>query len=334
VHLLVELFDDGGIRVTPPDGRAGMATTAELLKWVRAATAAGQDVVVHGRLASPLVTALVARIEEVDARVTVEESEPAPWRKGWTSLMWAAEHGLLAETVDLLERGSSPDAPRRIGTPYRLAMRRGHVPVMKALRDAGAEDPVLPRPPGAPDAIVMRMYVGALLWWWIAPIAPVVGIVVAIATQSLLALLVGLLLGAIVVVMGVVGDYLAGRSTVAVDGPRLFSRRFWRWRQPVDLRQLSAIGLRESGHRRTPTLLRLANPDVGEPIGRRTTHAGLDGAIVEQLRAQPRMHVLTIYLGWNYLRPGLERYVASFVDPRRTLVSTTAQSLVDDAGRT
>lgn len=247
--------------------------------------------------------------------------------------MWAAEHGLVTETVDLLERGSSPRAPRRADTPYRLAMRRGHVPVMQALRAAGAEKPVLPRPPGAPGAVVMRMYIGRLFWWWIAPIPLVVGLVVAVAAQSPMAAIVGALLGVVIAVLGFWADFLAGRSTVAVDGQQLYSRRFWRWRQPLDLSDLAAIGIRESEHRRSPTLLRLANPEIGEPISRRTTHAGLDGAIVDQLRSRPRMHVLTIYLGWNYLRPGLERYVASFVDPRRTLVSTSAQPLLRETGR-
>ena len=333
MQLLVEVFDDGGIRLVPPDGRPGIATCAETLKWVRVAAANGDDVRVTGRVTSALGSAVVQQIRNELPNVTVEESEPAPWKKSWTSLMWAAEHGLVAETTDLLERGSSPRAPSRAETPYRLAMRRGHVPVMQHLRAAGAEDPVLPRPPGTPEAIVMRMYIGRLFWWWIAPIAPVVGLVVAIVAQSLMAAIVGIILGLVFAVLGVWADFLAGRSTIAVDGPQLYSRRFWRWRDPVDLSNLTAVGLRESVHRRTPTLLRLANADVGEPISRRTTHAGLDSAIVDQLRARPRMHVLTIYLGWNYLRPGLERYVASFVDPHRTLVSDSAQPLVRETRR-
>ena len=47
----------------------------------------------------------------------------------------------------------------------------------------------------------------------------------------------------------------------------------------------------------------------------------------------PGLRVLTVYLAWNYLRPGLERYVASYVDPQRTLISTSAQPLFREAGR-
>jgi hypothetical protein len=125
---------------------------------------------------------------------------------------------------------------------------------------------------------------------------------------------------------------LAGRTTVAVEGPQLYTRRFWRWRGPVDLRNLAGLGLRESIHRRSPTLLRLANTEHGEPIERPTTAAGFDPAVVEQLRRRPGLRVLTVYLAWNYLRPGLERYVASFVDPQRTLISTSAQPLFRESG--
>ena len=297
-----------------------------MLKWVQVATSDGYPIRVAGRVSAPLAQSVIALLPAGVDQLTIEETEPEPWKQGWTSLMWAAEHGLVAETVDLLERGAPTTSPRRSATPYRLAMRRGHVPVMEALRRAGAEQPVVRRPPGADSAVVMRPYIG-WVFWWLAPIAPVIGLIAAVVAQSWVPVAVGAIIGGAVAAIGVLAHVLAGRTTVAVDGPRLYTRRFWRWRGPVDLRNLAAIGLRESVHRRSPTLLRLANAEHGEPIERRTTAAGFDPAIVEQLRSTPDLRVLTVYLAWNYLRPGFERYVASYVDPQRTLVSTTAQPL-------
>jgi hypothetical protein len=332
VQLMIEVFDDGGIRVLPPAGRPGIATAAEMLRWVHVAAAEGYPIRVAGRVNSPLGPAVLELLPDGLADVTIEEREPSPWKPGWTSVMWAAEHGLVAETVDLLERGAPTTAPRRSETPYRLAMRRGHVPVMAALRDAGAEQPVLPRPPGTDGAVVMRPFIG-WVFWWMAPTPLVVGLLAAIVTQSWLPAVVGVVVGGVVALLGAWAHVLAGRTVVAVDGPQLYSRRFWRWRGPVDLRNLVAIGRRESIHRRSPTLLRLANREHGEPATRRTTAAGFDPAIVEQLRQRPDVRVLTVYLAWNYLRPGLEHYVATYVDPQRTLISTSAQPLFREAGR-
>ena len=141
-------------------------------------------------VSSPLAQAVIGLLPVGLDQLTIEESEPAPWKQGWTSLMWAAEHGLVAETADLLERGAPTTSPRRSEVPYRLAMRRGHVPVMEALRAAGAEHPVLPRPPGAEDAVVMRPYIG-WVFWWLAPIAPVVGVIVAVVARSWVPAVVG-----------------------------------------------------------------------------------------------------------------------------------------------
>ena len=332
MQLLIELFDDGGIRVVPPSGRAGIATSSEMIKWVQVAITEGYPIRIAGRVNSLPAQSVLALLPDRLDQLTIEETAPAPWEPGWTSLMWAAEHGLVAETTDLLERGAPTTSPRRSETPYRLAMRRGHVLVMAALRAAGAEQPALPHPPGAAGAIVMRPYIG-WVFWWVAPIAPIVGLIAALVTGSWTPLVVGAVVGAMVAAVGWLAHVLAGRTTVAVDGPQLYTRRFWRWRGPVDLRNLEAIGIRESIHRRSPTLLRLVNSHHGEPIQRRTTAAGLDPEIVEQLRSRPALRVLTVYLAWNYLRPGFERYVATWIDPQRTLVSTSAQPLLREAGR-
>lgn len=325
--LLIELFDDGGIRVSPPSGRAGLATLAETTKWVHAVGASGGAIRVTGDVDSPRAATVLAALPP--GSFTITAGAPQPWRRGWTSMMWAADHGLTLAIADLVERGSPTGAPRPWQlSPYRLAMRRGHVPSMLALRAAGARDPVRVRPPGAPSAVVMRPYIGFILWPMAAlPVA--LGVIAAIATARPVAALVGVALGALFLVLGWFVDRMAGRTVVAVDGPLLYSRRLSRWRGPVDLRQLVAVGLRESLHRRSPTLLRLANGSEGsigegEPPGRPTVAAGFDDDIVAILRSRADVRVLTIYMAAIYLRPGLERHVLAHLDRTRTLVSTTA----------
>lgn len=325
--LLVELFDDGGIRVSPPSGRAGIATLTETVKWVDVVTRSGGSVRVAGDADSPRAAAVLAALPP--GSFTAAGGEPEPWPSGWTSLMWAADHGLERNVADLLDRGSPTGAPRPwTPSPYRLAMRRGHVPVMLALRAAGVRDPARVRPPGAPDAVVMRPYIGFILWP-LAIVPVVIGVVAAIATGKALAAVGGLTLGLLLVALGWFIDRMAGRTVVAVDGPMLYSRRLVRWRGPIDLRRLVAVGLRESLHPRSPTLLRLANGDDGEPgegesPGRPTVAAGFDDDIVATLRTRPGVRVLTVYMAAAYLRPGLEQYLFGHLDPSGTLVSSTA----------
>jgi hypothetical protein len=330
VQLEIELFGDGGIRTIPPaeKGQPGMATCASAIRWVNYAAEHGWATRVTGEVSSQMARDVLERLPAGVPNLSVEETAPTPWHRNWTSLMWAAEHGLVDATIDLLERGSSWKSPRRRGlTPYRLAMRSGHVPVMVALRSAGAGDPVRARPPGAPDAVMMRPYVG-WVFWWVAAIVLGVALVIALAARSPMMAVVGVVCAAAIAILGAGADLFAGRTMVGVDGPRLYYRRFWRWRGPVDLRNLVAFGIRESAHRRSPTLLRLANVGHGEPPSRPTTRAGFDPAIVEALHERPDVRVLTVYVTEIYLRPGLERHVAGFIDRRRTLVSTSALPLL------
>jgi hypothetical protein len=323
--LLIELFDDGGIRVAPPTGRPGIATRAEMTRWVDVAAVERWPVRVTGHVTSSLARQLIDRLPSGLAELTITESSPEGWNRNWTTLMWAADRGLVEEVVDLLDRGAPRTASRRALTPYRLAMRRGHVPVMAALRAAGAESPVLARPPGAPDAFVMRQYVGAF-FWYLAPIGPIVGLAAAIVLRSPMSAIVGIVVGVAIAVLGAFAEFAAGWTVLGVDGPNVHYRRLMRWRGPVDLRQLVALGYRGSVHRRSPTLVRLANRQDGEPFGRRT-HAGFDQATIELLRTLVGVRVLTLYVGWNFLRPGIERYIAEHVDPATTLISTNAQPL-------
>jgi hypothetical protein len=330
--LHIELFADGGIRLAPPAGRPGIASLAATARWVEVAASQGHPIRITGQVDAPLARAVRERLTAGGAAVDAEATEPRPWRRGWTSLMWAAEHGLVEESADLLERGSSPEVSWWKLSPYRLAMRRGHIPVMELLRAAGAEQPTLSRPPGAANAIVMRPYVSRL-FWWSAPVAVLVGLAIAGVMRSLTAAVVGAAVGAFIAALACWANFLSARvSSVAVEGPRLSVRSFGGWRGPVDLRHLAAFGIRRSLHRRMPTLLQLVNDEIGEPLSGQATCPGLDSTDLEQLLKQPQQRVLTVPLrGWNYLQPGLERYVAGFIDADLTLVSSTAGHLFPDA---
>ncbi len=140
-ELLVELFDDGGIRVDPPQGQGGITTCAALQKWVAVAQRTGWPTYLTGHVDSPLARAVIDQSPSDLSDVTIEQGEPRPWRRGWTSLMWAAYGGLVDHVRDVVDRGAPLTGPRPRQTPYLLAMYRGHVPVMAGLRAAGADRP-------------------------------------------------------------------------------------------------------------------------------------------------------------------------------------------------
>ncbi len=304
-----------------------------MLKWVQVAVSEGHPIRVAGRVSSPHAQSVIALLPDGLDRLTIEEAEPAPWKQGWTSLMWAAEHGLVAETADLLERGASTTSPRRSETPYRLAMRRGHVPVMEALRRRRSGTPGASPPTGRRrrrgDAALHR-----------------VGVLVARSDCA---------------------DRRVDRgrrgSVVGAGRRRSRGRRDWsprsaswpmcwpagrRWpsmarsctrggsgagagRSTCATSRRSACASRSTGDRRpccdSPTW-NTASQSNDEPprlVSIRRSSSNCE--------ARPGLRVLTVYLAWNYLRPGFERYVATYVDPQRTLISTSAQPLFREAGR-
>ena len=82
MQLLIELFDDGGIRVVPPSGRPGIATSTEMLKWVQVAVSEGHPIRVAGRVSSPHAQSVITLLPDGLDRLTIEEAEPAPWKVG------------------------------------------------------------------------------------------------------------------------------------------------------------------------------------------------------------------------------------------------------------
>ena len=233
----------------------------------------------------------------------------------------AASSGLVEQVRDLVDRGAPMRAGRRDQTPYRLAMRHGHVDVMVALRAAGAKPPPGSRPPGdLPEAVVLRNYLPDFIWW-VAVASAVVGVVLAIALQQWAFLIVAAFGTAAIMV----GNLAVGRSRIAIDGPRLSVRQVVRWQGPIDLRELVAVGFWKALSRRMSSRWRLVQTVAGPEFGP-TAHDGFERALVEELEIQPGLRVVTIYSGRGFLSPGFDRHLAAHVAGTPARISTSAQA--------
>src|SRR5262245_2229573 len=152
--LRIELLDDGGIRVEPPTGSAGLASERRAREWIDAA-GRGDRVVIAGAVASPVHADLLGSFTAKQVDVSVEASSPEPWKDGWTSLQVAANSGLTEEVEDLVRRGADPSSPRGGRSPYRLAMWHGHIETLATLRRLGAAPPPGSRSPATLSAAVV-----------------------------------------------------------------------------------------------------------------------------------------------------------------------------------
>lgn len=334
--LKIEVHADGGIRLATPeeDGPPRhIATLEQVRKWVQEAAKRGVGVEVTGAVTAPLARPVVEVASAGSAPVEVTETEPPPWQDGLTALQIAARDGLVVYVTDLLDRGASAsaeaDPPER--SPYRLAMARGHVPVLRALRAAGVADPVTGRrPPGAsPDAVVLRAYVAGtrrrvLIGVVAAPV--VLGALAAVATADAVPLIVGLVVTvAVLPLVAIVLVALAGQR-VAIDGTDLYVTNGLRWRGPVDLRRLTGLGFSPQT-RRTPAYLRLVQPDAGTRLVPGSL-IGFGKEAAAEIRSQKGVKVLPVGFRGAYLMPGLPRFVGSCVEGTPCVLSPVAQDLM------
>lgn len=336
--LQIHLHPDGRVvvRHTSADP-AHVETTETTRQWIRRAVRISQPITISGPLADQRVAATLTQLRAASGSTPVEVTEQTlePLEKGWTGLMWAARHGRSEVVADLIDRGYDPaERPRTLGgllpgpSAYDLAMVHGHVGVMQVLVAAGVPNPVRNRPPGAPEAIVMRRRMGS--WPFAIALAVIaLGVVIGLVTWSWTPLLALGLIGLMVALMAVVIGALARTDAVAVDGSRVWTWRNFRWKGPVDLGEVLAVALAKSTNRRTPTLLRLATAEVGAPMGPLTS-SGFDAEQVERL-TERGARVFTVYLG-RFFRPGLERYVGAQLDRERTSVSESARPLLFPTG--
>jgi hypothetical protein len=326
--LRIELLGDGGMRVEPPTGRGGLASERKAREWIEAA-GSGDRVVIAGAVGAPVHADLVASVRARPLDVSVEASRPEPWNDGWTSLQVAANSGLTEEVEDLIRRGADPSAPRGACSPYRLAMRHGHIETLAALRRLGATPPPGSRPPASlPGAVVLRNYLPGYVRW-VAIACAVAGIALAVALWQWAFVIVAAAGAAMVVV----GNAVIGATRIAVDGPLVAVRQVLRWQGPIDVGDLDAIGYAPAVSRRMSGRWRFVQRRAGPPL-RRSVHEGFEPALADQLARRDdfaSLRVVTVYCGRGYLSPGFQRHVATYVLPSAAFVSATARLAFDNA---
>ncbi len=280
------MLADGGIRMP------GLVTIAEVRMAITDANGRGIPVVVNGAVDAALAAPVVDEVRRTATTVEIEATDPRPWPHRWSSVQFAADQGLVAELVDVLARDAPVRQRRGLG-PYRLAMRRGHVPALVALRAAGARTPRGTAPPKAlPTAVVLRPYLPQWTRWIIVATA-VTGLIGFFATRHWAFLIVGVTGG----VMVGIGNAAAGAARIAVDGPRLAVHPFARWHGPIDLREVTALDYRPAPSSRMTARWRLVAS--GHPVP-------------------------DIVTGYDFMTPGFERHLAAWLDPAGTQISATA----------
>jgi hypothetical protein len=320
--LTIELFGDGGVRIEPPGRARGLASERKAREWIDAAARGGDGVVITGAVTSPTHDELLAYVRSTLRDVSIGESTPEPWNDGWTSLQIAANSGLTEEVEDLIRRGADPNTPRGAHSPYRLAMRRGHIETLVAMRRVGVAQPPGSRPPEQlPDAVVLRNYLPSYVRW-VAVGCAVVGVGLAVALWQWAFLIVAVAGFAAVAV----GNLVIGRTRVAVDGRQLAVRQVVRWQGPIDVADLVAIGYAPAASLRMSGRWRFVQRTAGPPL-RRSAYQGFEPPLAERLSQRDDLRVITVYCGRGYLSPGFQRHLAPYIRRSGALVSATVEQV-------
>lgn len=316
--LGVEVFADGGVRLTTPTGTAGMATLVTVRDWIESANRSGSSVTLTGDVGAPAAAPVVDEIRRIAHRVTERPSAPVPWPHGRSSVQTAAADGHIAQLADLLERGAAPNQGFGRSTPYRLAMERGHVEALRLLQRHGVRLPRGVRPPDVlPDAVVLRMFAPALMWWLVLPFV-VLAIVAAVGGAPI----VGIVLVLIPLLGIALTNVLLGNSRSAIDGTRLARRSGRRWLGPVDLSALDAVGYAPHANLRAPAVWALGQHTAGHAAGPYERRAFPNDQLDALERAGVRF--VTVPAARGFMSPRLERLLARLVDPAATTVSPNA----------
>lgn len=321
--LVVEVLGDGGIRLTTLSGTTGLASLQATRDWIAQANGAGAPVHLRGDVTAPVAVPVTEEVRRLASSLDEKPSEPAPWPKRYSSIQTAAYNGLTEQVSDLLQRGISPNVGRWAKTPYRLAMQRGHVDVLAALRDAGARRPRGLEPPAAlPNAVVLRAYPPRWIWWMLVPF---VVLAVAAAADGAYAIAPAFL---IIPVVGVGAVHLVlGNTRCAFDGPYVARRRGRRWQGPIDVRTLDALGFTPPGTVRMPVLWMLGQHQAGD-----TPNVYAKSAFDKEQRAaiaaMPGLRFVPLYAARGFLSPGVERLLARHVDRTQVIVGHIAEERV------
>lgn len=122
---------------------------------------------------------------------------PQVSRDPWSSPVRAADRGDVAAVDRLLRIGADQRRPIRGQTPQQLAMRYGHVEVLRMLQRRTGCEQRLQRPPGAgPETVVLRRARPGPQWIVLALVPGAIGVVVGVALGSNSAVVAGALLSA------------------------------------------------------------------------------------------------------------------------------------------
>jgi hypothetical protein len=320
---VVEVHPDGGIRLTTPSGEQGLASLQTTRDWIAEANRAGAPVRLCGSLGASSAAPVLDEVRRLATSLEEQQTDPAPWAMGHTSVQTAAFNGLTEQLSDLLDRGASPNIGRWRSTPYRLAMQRGHTEALVALGDAGARVPRGLEPPAAlPNGVVLRAYAPRFLWWITVPF---VVLAAAVAVAGAPAIAPALVLVPLIAVGAV--HVLLGNTKCAFDGPYVARRRGRGWQGPVVLRELDALGVSPPGPVRSPIIWVLGQRQAGDApnvYSRRTFNR-------EQLAAlerTPGLRFVPIYAARGFLSPGFERLLARHVDRASVIVGDFAEERV------
>ena len=317
--VVIELHEDGGIRLTTPTAGSGLASLPATCDWIDEANRSGDSV----RLTGDVTAALAGPVaDEVRRRATsLEEtpSVPAPWSQGHSSVQAAAFSGLTDQLADLVDRGASPDVGRGGNTPYRLAMQRGHVDALAILRNTGAPMPRGLKPPETlPNAVVLRAYTPRWLWWLLVPFVVLAGAVVVEGAPAVAPGLIAIPLLAIATV-----HVALANTRCAIDGPLVARRRGRGWQGPVDLRKLDALGFSPPGPARSPVIWVLGQRHVGDAPNVYSKRAFSRDQLAA-LELIPGLRFVPIYAARGFLSPGFELMLTRHVDRTSVVVGTQA----------
>ena len=87
--LVIEVLADGGIRLTPLNGEAGLASLPATLDWIAESNREGVPVHLRGELTAPLAVPVVEQVRRLASSLDEAPSEPAPWPKRRSSMQTA-----------------------------------------------------------------------------------------------------------------------------------------------------------------------------------------------------------------------------------------------------
>lgn len=242
--------------------------------------------------------------------------------------MRAADCGDVEAVDSLLRSGADQSTPTRSRSPQRLAMRHGHIEVLRLLQHAGGDEQQLGLPVDAgADTVVLRWYYPKAYWMVLAAVPAVVGLVIGAVQRSGTAVVSGLIVSAVGGVLAFLVVGLNGLERFAFDGNRFWYRPFKKWHGPVDLRTVRAAYLvpASSGAR-----LYLLQDDAGVTVAARASQ-GFDADSIAALNETHSLRALGVMANTSSLYPGYLAEIARYALASDAVIDNKARALFDRA---